>query len=273
MKKILDMNDHPFLTSYSYYAYPLAIITANSRVDDKIAEFSVSQSSEYEFLTMGNIYLDGGRWKVEADNTYLERCNACIYRDLEEEDWIELEIIDQQYANAWSAINIFICDSKEDLPDKDENFIYRFGRFFYNGINLYKRGMPLTDAISDEDSKTKLSVSYRKGVFEFTITNGKTQQTVRDQLKGEKEKPLYIGIQVKNGDNMFYRWFYQNFIQLSCDLTDRDRRLEFHYGIQKDWDQNSFHYFLNRTHICYEDCEKLGGIKYVKKCLDIITRI
>lgn len=268
MKKILDINDHPVLTSYSYYAFPLAIIAANSRVDGNIAEFSVCQSAQYEFLTLGNIHQDGERWKVEADNAYLEGCNACIYRELKEEDSIELETIAQQYTNAWSAINIFICDSKENLPDKDEYFIYRFGRFFYNGINLYKRGRPWIDAIPDEDKKTKLSFSYRNGVCEFTITKGKTQQIVRDQLKREKEKPLYIGIQVKNGDNMFYRWFYQNFIQLSCDLTDHDRRLEFHYGIQKDWDQNSFHYFLNRNSICFGDCKRLGGIKYIKKCID-----
>lgn len=268
MKKVLDLNAHPFLTSYSYYAFPLAIITANSRVDDKIAEFSVCQSTDNEFMTMGKIYLDGERWKVQTDNAYLEGCNACIYRELKEEDLIELETIDQQYTNAWSAINIFVCDSMLDLPDKDEKFIYRFGRFFYNGINLYKKGTPLIDAIQDVGRKIKLSFSYRNGICEFYIIKGKRQWIAEEHLEIEKEKPLYIGIQVKNGDNMFYRWFYQNFIQLSCDLANSDRRLEFHYGIQKDWDQNSFHYFLNQNYICFEDYKKLGGLKYIKKCIN-----
>lgn len=268
MKKILDINENPMLTSFSYYAFPIAILSTEEKIGNKVAGFRIDQLQNDKFFTKGNIYQDGMNWEVLADNDYLEGCNACIYRELNDEDYIELETLYQQYANAWSAVNIFISDDVRDLPERDEKFIYRFGSFFYNGINLYKQGKAMIDPISNDDGRIKLLFSHRNGICEFYRKNDKSELIARDVLKRNKGRPLYIGVQVKNGDNMFYRWLHQNFLQLSCDLADPDRRLEFHYGIKKDWDQNSFHYFLNMDKICYEDVKGLGGIRYIRKCID-----
>ncbi len=138
MEKVLDVCCKPDVTSYSYYSYPLVIMKAKSRLGDEIARFCITQSADYDSL--GIIKQNDQEWVVYSENDYLEDCNACIYRKLQDNDCIEIEIDAQQYTNSWGAVNLFIAKNNHDLLQDDEKFLYRFGNFIYNGINYYKNG-------------------------------------------------------------------------------------------------------------------------------------
>lgn len=85
MKKQLEINIRNVITSYSYYAYPQCIMTAENRIGNKIAEFKILETLKDGWCTKGNIKKDEkGVWEVNSQDPYLRECNGCIYNNLSE---------------------------------------------------------------------------------------------------------------------------------------------------------------------------------------------
>ncbi len=269
MEKKLSLNEKVDITSFSYYAYPLAIMTADNRIGEVIATFELYNSDEEDFRCIGNLEkVADNRWSAMSTGEYDEANNSCLYREIKEHDSIELKICYQRYTNSWGAVNLFITDNEECLPSNDESFLFRFGKFIYNGINLYKNGKEIGEPIFNQEDDIFLKfVKDGKNISFFLLEKGKQFEIYHEKCS-EFNEICYMGVQVKHGDNMFAKWFFQNYIQLSCDVTNRDRRLEYHYGALKHWDCNIYNYFLDTQTVVYDDLSKLGIIKYLKKSID-----
>lgn len=268
MEKELSINLKPYVTSFSYYSFPLCILMAEERIGEKIAVFSVLESKRNDFTLEGMIKKIDNKWVAKNNDKYLERCNSCIYRKMEEYDYLEIEIEYQQYTNSWAAVNLFVTDSLEEIADSDKEYLFRFGNFLHNGINLYKKGNQVIEPFDLIEEKKLLLV--RDGSrFKFYCVDGKKRYLLAEQVFNQyKDIQLYVGVQVKHGDNSFYKWLFQNYVQLSCDINNRDRKLEFYYGLSKNWEYNNFSYFFDIKEYIYDDYSKLGNIRYLKRCID-----
>ena len=55
MEKKLSLNEKVDITSFSYYAYPLAIMTADNRIGEVVATFELNNSDEEDFRCIGNL--------------------------------------------------------------------------------------------------------------------------------------------------------------------------------------------------------------------------
>lgn len=270
MKCELPINIDSVMTSYSYYAFPQCIITAKDKIGSLIAEFTIIDSPKNGWKQAGNIHRkkDKNSWTVISTDQYREDCNGCIYRKLEPEDHISIRVDFQQYTEPWAAINLFITDSTDNILLGDTDYLCRFGHFKYDGTSLYINGN------YQNIYKKRLCTPYnlvlnRKGnTLDVYAGENRAKCLASKNLNLPNEKELYIGVQVKHRGNSVYPWIFSNFIQLSSDITNLDRRLEFHYGTLKHWDCNSFHYFLDANKHDASDILSLGGVKYIKNCLN-----
>lgn len=269
MKKNLDINVGDVITSYSYYAYPQCIMTAKSRVGNKISEFVILDTLKDNWSTRGNIRKnEKGLWEVISEDFYLRECNGCIYRELEQEDFVSISVNYQQYTQAWAAVNLFITDREEDILTGDNEYLCRFGNFICEGISLCVRGEWRNIAKKKVKPPYQLVLSRKGDQIEVYAGEKRAVRCALENISFSLHKKLFVGVQVKHMDNSYYPWFYSNFIQLSCDVNDSDRRLEYHYGLSKYWDCNIYHYFLDINNYSIDEFCELGGLKFLKKCIN-----
>lgn len=269
MKRKLGINIDSVMTSYSYYAFPQSIITADERIGSKIAEFTVLESLRDEWNTVGDIAYSVLKksWCVVSEDRYRRNCNGCIYRKMEEEDYLSIRVDFQQYTEPWGAVNLFISHGKENILLGDNEYPCRFGHFLYDGVSLYTNGECQNVPKEKLEAPYHFVLSRRGNRVEVYAGKNKARQVAIRELELPGDGDLYIGVQVRHEENSVYPWLFSNYIQLSCDVANRDKRLEFHYGITKHWDCNIFHYFLDTNRYETSDILEMGGVKYIKKCL------
>lgn len=270
MKKQLGVNIESVMTSYSYYAFPQCIMTAEERVGSRIAEFSVLDTVHDEWKRVGNIsYNESKRiWTVTSEDKYRRECNGCIYREMQEDDYISIQVHFQQYTEPWGAVNLFISDDEENILLGDNEYLCRFGHFIYDGTSLYMNGQ--WQSISKKRLKAPYQlVLHRQGNrLEIYAGEDRANCLAVKEIQPSYDKELYIGVQVRHEENSYYPWLFSNFIQLSCDVTVQHRRLEFFYGMSKQWEYNTFHYFFDTNQYKTSEIIEMGGLKYIRKCID-----
>lgn len=270
MKQKLPINIDSVMTSYSYYAFPQCIITAKDRIGNLIAEFTILDSPKTDWKPAGNIQQKGNTdsWMVISTDQYREDCNGCIYRKIEPEDHISIQVDFQQYTEPWAAINLFITDNTDNILLGDIDYLCRFGHFKYDGTSLYINGEYQHIHKKRLYTPYNLVLAKKGNSFDVYAGENRAECLASQNLNLPDDKELYIGVQVKHRENSVYPWIFSNFIQLSSDITNLDRRLEFHYGTLKHWDCNLFHYFLDTNRYNADDILSLGGLKYIKNCLN-----
>lgn len=238
MKKELPINHNPFIRTYSYYAFPHCIIDSPFYINKTAARLTLFDYENYQW----NIVNDDLQYNHNSDsltfectNEYLEKMNACLFRNLLPDDFIRVRIDYQQYTEPWGAINLFITDLGEENIMNDDQYIYRLGNFNYDGVYFRLNNKLHKIVQSETGSAIELLLHYNESGIEAYVgeKNGKLKQVFHKNHTFETKKNLKIGIQVKLNDNTYYKWLFSNYIQMSCDLTHPDRRLEFFYGTRK----------------------------------------
>lgn len=270
MKKELKVNIDSVMTSYSYYAFPQSIMTAEDKMGSRIADFTVLDSVCDEWQSVGHIsYVkEQDVWRVTSEDKYCRECNGCIYREMKFEDYVSIRVEHQQYTQPWGAVNLLITDDVEHILLGDNEYQCRFGHFIYDGVSLYIDGK--WQSVPKKRLRTPYQLVLNRRGERIEVYAGEERAdclAVKD-IPFRTNKKLYIGVQVRHEENSYYPWLFSNFIQLSCDVTNLDRRLEFHYGLLKHWNCNNFHYFFDANRFMARDIIEMGGIKYVKRCLD-----
>lgn len=269
MKKELPISITPSITSYAYYALPLSIIEAEDKIGQIVATFDIIGAKENDWHEIGDWGCEGNRWFVTDNSAYGQECNACLYRSISgEDDYVHILVNSQRYSGPWGAINLFLTDDKENVLLGDNEYLCRFGSFVYDGIHMYARGKEKKIKEPDIGRGTFELVLHKSGQFVEVYAGQKALKMLgRTELPMSGDKELYIGIQVKHENNTFYPWFYSNFIALSCDVNCTHRRLDY-LTLSKHWEFYAAEYFLDINSFRAEEILDLGGVKYIKKCIN-----
>ncbi len=270
MKKELGINLESVMTSYSYYAFPQCIMTAEDKIGSRVVEFEVIDPVCSDWKCVGNITCADGKnlWRVISEDKYRRECNGCIYREMNPEDYICIRVDFQQYSEPWGAVNLFITDNADDILLGDNEYRCRFGHFVYDGVSLYIDGE--WQSLPKKKLQTPYQLVLSRQGKQIGVYAGEEQAECLavKKIRVEEKRKLYIGVQVRHEENSYYPWLFSNFIQLNGNVYNQDRKLEFHYGLSKHWDYNILHYFFDTNRYTAGDILKMGGIKYVKNCLD-----
>ena len=267
-KVALPITVNPNITSYAYYALPQCIIQAPSRVGDIVAKVTIKDTVSDEWKEIGHWQRTQNTWSVIDDSRFGTDCNACLYHQAFEEDYIQIAIDLQRYSGPWGAVNLFLSNNEEDLLLGDNEYLCRFGSFVYDGVHWYVEGKEQKLHMTPYQTSSLELVLNRKGnLVEVYAGNRELQLLGRQELHGLADEPLYIGIQVRHEDNTFYSWFFSNFISLSCDANCIHRRLDY-TALSKHWDFDLPNYFLDMNYYSMDEMLELGGMKFIKKCLE-----
>lgn len=275
MKKELPINIDSKIRAYSYYAYPHCIISAEERVGDMTAKIQMHDCEDKVWKSVSGdltIQQDGDIYSFFATNQYKENLNYCLYRNLEEEDFIHISILFQQYTNPWGAINLFVSDLDEsELLLEDDKYLCRLGNFNQDGVYFRNNNIQL-NPISNNINKTniELLLYYKAGVVKGYASDdkGKLRKFYEAELSKGKGKNLKIGVQVKLRDNVYYQWLYMNYIQISFTNEYYAWRMDYFYGIIKEWRFSWVNYFLNSHEIKLKYVNRYGSVKFLQENID-----
>ena len=264
---ILPVNPNPILSSFSYYAFLQSIISAEERVGNVFARFRIIGSPYSDWSIGGNVAkVNENVFCGETQDEFRRDCNGYIIREMRESDFIDIQVDFQQYTNPWAAVNVFVSDDPDHVLLGDEAYLYRFGHFAYTGVVLYQSGKKITVPAERYDEPYRLVIKREGSSLELYSGVAEIKRKAVCEVYFYA-KPLYLGVQVKHGQNSYYPWLFSNFIQLGCDVDNPDRRLDHVFGISKHWENSDITYFLDKNRFTGEEIAYLGGIKYLLYCL------
>lgn len=279
MKKVLPINLEPPVRSYSYFSYPHCIISAPERIGEKVAEFTFFEYERYDWNEKtGNIQIkrEGERFCAFSGHPYKENLNGCLFRNLKEDDFIRISICFQEYTHPWGAINLFISDLEEEkIMLNDDDYICRLGNFNRDGVyfrcNNIMQNTVAEDIVTDISDRPVELLLHRKGnLVEGYIGDekGNLRLAYRKELSLSEKMDLKIGVQLKMNDNVYYKWLFSNYIQLSFANAYYAWRMDYFYGVIKEWRFDWVNYFLNSNNISLKYVNKYGSLKFLKENID-----
>lgn len=249
MEVFLPVNSNPSIMTYSYYGYMNAILSADHSEENGVAVIEVPNFKREDW----NEVNEQLACEIKDDhllfraNSYYSGMNSCLYRPLSEEDSIEIVIHSQLYSQPWGAINVFISDLSEDEIMEDDKYLFRMGRFNKEGI--YTKINNVLDKYLQFDVVLPIHLTIkRKGEeisFHVKAKGGEWQQIKTANIDNTGLRPLNVGFQVKLNDSAYINWKYSNFIQVCSEITNPLLKIEYHFGLKKNWKCYINNYFMN----------------------------
>lgn len=263
----LPVNPNPQLTSFSYYAFMQSILSAEDKIGEEFARFHIVGTPHTDWETGGRLGKMGETgYCGQTDDTYRRDCNGYLIRELRSSDFLDVQIDYQQYTNPWAAVNVFVTEDRQNVLLGDETYVFRFGHFSYVGTALYQAGEKINISNERYNEAYHLVIKREGDIFQFYSGSGPVKKRAEHSFDS-RERKLYIGVQVRHGENSYYPWLFSNFIQLGCDVNNPDRRLDYVFGIAKHWENSDVSYFLDKNRYTAEEIMYLGGRKYMTHCL------
>lgn len=271
--KVLPVHTSIPVYTYSYYAYPHSIIAAEEHTGDYVAKLEVQNYDRYQWTEqLGNftVEISDAAMVLYARHPYKEDLNGVMSRRLELVDAVRIRISYQQYAHPWGAVNLFISDMPESkLVLGDDQYLCRLGFFNREGVYFRVNNRPQKLDINWNQFPVDLMLCRDNKIVEAYLCDGDTRYLIcQKELPQAEEKALKIGVQIRGNENTYYHWLYRNFIQISCDISDRDRPIDYFYGVEKNWRYDWFNYFLNANEVPLHIINHYGAMRFVKECID-----
>ena len=270
----MPINNSPSIMTYSYYGYMNAILSADYSGEGTVADIEMLQFNKEDWNEVSEklTYEIKDNHLLFYANSYYDGMNACLYRPLLENDAIDITIHSQLYSQPWGAINVFISDLSEGDIMEDDQYLFRMGRFNKEGIytrinNVYEKYLQIDYALP-----VSMSI-IREGecvAFRVKTKHGDWQEIKIAKLDKQDEKPLNIGFQVKLNDSAYINWKYSNFIQVCSEITSPALKIEYFFGLKKNWKCYINNYFINFRLIKMLELEtwNINKLDFVKKSID-----
>lgn len=272
-KKVLPVNvDIPVYT-YTYYGYPHSIIAAEEHTGDFVARLEVEEYDRHQWTEQfDNVKVKTGEdgLCVYAKHPYKEKLHGVMSRKLEQIDAIRVRIHYQQYAHPWGAVNLFIDNApEEELALGDDNYLCRLGYFNREGVYFRVNNKPYQLQMNRNQYPVDLMLCRDHNIVEAYLCDRETKYLLcQCELPETQGKELKIGVQIRGNENTYYHWLYRNFIQISCDVENTDRTMDYFYGVEKDWRFDWFNYFLNVNEMPLHIINHYGALRFIKECID-----
>lgn len=273
-EKILPINKAPLIRTYSYYGFLNAILSSETYLNRIVASIIVE---DYKLSTWKN---EMENLSIEYDNNILKfvgndcflRMNGCIYRRLLKEDKIHIIIQSQIISQPWGAINVFISDLQHEEMLEDDSYICRLGLFSHDGVYVRTYNKQKTTKKIGFSLPMHLIIEHHNGEVLFLAKTLDTEPVVvwKEKLQNLNYSNMSIGVQVKLNESAYLNWLYSNYIQLSCDVDNKDVKLQYHFGLKKNWQYYISNYFVDYIVKDFTELSdwKIGKLDYIKYCID-----
>ncbi len=226
--KVLPINDDPFIRPYAEYMFYDSIMNNSFRTGKLLAGVAVSDMSQFEWYYCSEpSFSRTDENSVEVFRNENADAYTCMYRELAETDSFEYRIDYQQYSNRWDDIHFFICE-KDGNNIFDDNLI-SFGRYS-GGPLLIKHGdtdlyLPYNQYSGSPYQRFKITVN-RDCVVCMASVDGNEWFVIHECVVPiQKEKKYICGLDFNFSDSHYYKWIYNNFIQLRFNATDAAKLL------------------------------------------------
>ncbi len=272
-KKILPISTKIPVYTYSYYGYPHSIIASEEHIGNDVAKMEIIDYRNYEWFEQFenfSIKRNEDFFRVQTPHPYGEEQHGVTSRKLELTDAIRVRIHYQQYAHPWGAVNLFIADmDKEKLPLGDDEYLFRLGYFNREGVYFRNHNITKSLPYNCRSFPIDLMLCRDHDVVEAYLFDGENKYLlIQEKMKQEEQRELKIGVQIRGNENTYYNWLYRNFIQISCDMDDEDRPIDYFYGVEKNWRFDWHNFFLNTDKIPIQLINRYGVLRFLKECID-----
>lgn len=273
MKKILPINEKPYLYTYTYHGYLHSIISSNTRVlselRNSIAEFQICDYDHHSWnVNTGDIrYVYDGKGFGIYGNQWNLNMNLTFWRECQLKDEVEIIIEKQLYANPWGSINLFISNPSEDMMNIDEKYV-RAGNFSRDGLYYYVLGNESHEALGVHQKKLrfKLIRDDETAYLEYWQDQKRTRIKITDSLA---EGKYAIGFSVNLGNSSYYEWLFMRYVNVLSNL-DHMIPIDFLWCGHKNWTPHTSNYFCDFDREDIEDISlmDLSLLDYVKQMIN-----
>lgn len=243
MNKMLPITDNVYLCSYTYDSYLNCIMRSKYRIGEIVAVFKISSYDQYQWKVQNediDFIEKNGKLVVHSKNKYNLSMNGIVYRDVKEEDEIELNIIYSQYCHKSGYLGVFLYDEHKNIKYISLNS-RNCGLYSYTEYGV-KHDLD-TQLIKQQDK----IVLKKKGQNVQLIVRRQEKDMVLAKITLEKSNSssLKIGVDIKLGDNCYYKWMFLNHIQWKYYKDPNSWiKLDFESTIRRDWVYYSINYFV-----------------------------
>ncbi len=225
MKK-LPININPYIRAYTEYAYVDMIMNNEETNGRELVRGCVSEKFDNNWIISSEeaqIFIDENRFSVEEDYKAFPRVKH-IYRKLKRNDEIVLKIEYQQYTNKWDSVGLFLDHFPVNLDDYFMNQAV-LGSYCGSIFMSIIRGVQrlILETYEKKQYPIWLKIVVRDSTFELYYGIRENQWIMierREQFIDWDEKEYFVGIFVSLSDRQYYKWIFNNFINLRLDLTD-----------------------------------------------------
>lgn len=222
-KRVLPIGEDPFIRPYAEYVFYDSIMNNPHRTGKTVAKVEVTDFDKTEW----SFSPDKSCFGIEENDLEVYKnedpfSDTRIYRTLYNRDSLEFRIDYQQYSNRWDDIHFFIS-TKEDIENHSDD-LFSFARVCGETVKIsYKEDEKLIffNRYSGQPYRwLKTTIDEGKIVCEASVDGADWDTLYEDELSVMDGKEYVCGINFDFSDSQYYKWIYNNFIQLRFAPTE-----------------------------------------------------
>lgn len=277
MKRILEINKTPQLTSYVQHSYTNAIIDKQM-----IASFYVNDLNRNRWEAQRSDIL----WICNKEADIMHLCEAkgrisasfCMKRKCSVTDEVVVKLVDIKLVDSMSYICLGINENGKIIDKQKSNFWFYWNQYDIttdNGHISYGDHFNLYYRMTRSDNSIQISVSRDMKKWDVLYSSV-------CKLSASKEYDFYI--EIYYGENQYEHWIGTNYVQLFYDENDVNEVYLDYYMFPRKGSDASYQYlchFLDSEYIDFQQYQKIEGVNihrfiknsilqdyYVNICLD-----
>ena len=222
----LSVGEEPYIRAYTEYAF-VDMIMNNPETTGNLMVSGRFCNNSHTFWKCNNndaiIHQEGDKFSLEED--YLARPTVKhLFRRLERNDVLEIQIDYQQYTNLWDSVGLFIDTNPIDFEDYFNNKIV-LGNYCGSIFMTIIDGIQKLILLPYETKKYPvwLKIKVNQNMVMLYYATDKDNWILANSIDYffEWDKFEYkIGVYFSMSDRQYYKWIFNNFINLRLDLTD-----------------------------------------------------
>lgn len=271
----MNINLAPLIKTYTYHCFFHSIISAPDKVNTDVAEVYVKDFENYHWEQQADrlswkycsekktLFFEAGKWNLGM--------NHCFWRECKDDDSIEIGIISQLFSSSWGAINIFVTNATQEDMLNDDAYIYRFGNFCKEGLYVKYNNNFIQMWDLGQCGNKHLLIRKHGDTCQAVLVDGASELILHTGVINSNEE-LRVGFEIKLNDNVFYEWFFSNYIDFKMYPGPREISMDFLFNNEKNWNTYQSNYFLDYN-IIYrkwisEKSDTQSVLNFVKAGLD-----
>lgn len=249
--KQLKIGNTPVIRAYAQYLFLDSIINNEDTTGALIAEIDIpfENISEWSFFTNNaDIKIESKTLKIYEEK-YKFNTKKCAYRKIKNQGQVDdfiCKINYQQYTNIWDNICIFVDNCKDNFLNSPKTK-YSFGNHCANAyfVDHESEHYSFEKEYADKYFPLwmKLSINDDYITYYYSYNGLKWVEISRNKLLNKLDSSYYIGVVINLSDNQYYKWLFNNFIQIKLDYNN-PTHLDYTCIPQRDWNLYTYHPFV-----------------------------